>query len=298
MLEPPAGRQGPGPLPARMVDALDLSLVRRTGGIMPGEHRATQAGAGTELDRLRVYQPGDDVRHLDPAASARTGVTHVRVHVPERLMTTWIVLDVSASMAFGTADRLKADVAEGVVRVLGRLATRRGGRVALQTCGGPRPRSLAPRGGRAAGVGLERVLREGVSGDGGGDARDLGRALGRLARVARMPGFVNIVSDFRGLSGWTAPLRAVAARHSVLAVEVRDPREETLPAVGRLVLVDPESGRQVEVDTSKPLLLERYAERERADRDDVRAALRRAGVDHVVLSTAGPWLDQLGRSLR
>ena len=87
-------------------------------------------GTGTELAQLRPYQPGDDVRQLDPAASARTGVPHVRQHVPERMLTVWLAVDLSASMAFGTADRLKSDVAEGVADVVGTLAVRRGGRSA------------------------------------------------------------------------------------------------------------------------------------------------------------------------
>src|SRR3954447_12971481 len=143
----PAGRQGPGALPAGMVDALDLAMARRAAGVLPGERKAPGVGAGTELAQLRPYQPGDDVRQLDAAATARTGVPHVRLQVPERLMTTWLLLDVSPSMAFGTADRLKSDVAEGVAGVIGRLAPRRGGRVALISCGGPQPRLLPPRSG-------------------------------------------------------------------------------------------------------------------------------------------------------
>src|SRR4051812_5005078 len=135
----PAARQGPGPIAGRLVEALDFQLSRRAGGLHPGDHRSPGVGVGTELAQLRPYTPGDDVRRLDPAASARTGIPHVRLQVPERLMTTWLVLDVSPSMAFGTADRLKSDVAEGVAGGIGRLATPRGGRVALITRGGAPP---------------------------------------------------------------------------------------------------------------------------------------------------------------
>ena len=95
------------------------------------------AGTGTELAQIRPYQVGDDVRRIDAAASARTGHPHVRDYVPERTLTTWLLVDVSASMAFGTADRLKSDVADGVALVIGRLAVRRAGRVGLLTCGAP-----------------------------------------------------------------------------------------------------------------------------------------------------------------
>ncbi len=297
-LVPPAGRKGPGPIAGRLVEALDLSFARRAGGPLPGEHRAPGVGAGTELATLRGYQPGDDVRRLDASATARTGEPHVRLDVPERLVSTWVVLDVSPSMAFGTTERLKADVAEGAVRVLARLATRRGGRVAVMVCGGERELVLPPRGGRGAGAAVEGLLRAGVVPDGSGDPQALERGLSRLGRMARLPGVVVVVSDFRGPLELRRSLRSLAARHSVAAIEVRDPREAALPAVGRLRVVDPETGAQVEVDTRDRRLRERYAERERAEREAVRAELRGAGVDHVVLSTEGPWLRDLGGRLQ
>src|SRR5439155_3844842 len=140
--------QGPGPMPAGLIEALDLVVTRRVARGLPGDRRAPGVGAGTELAQLRPYQVGDDVRHIDAAATARTGEPHVRLHVPERTLTTWIVLDVSPSMAFGTAQRLKADVAEGVALVLGNLAVRRAGRVAMMTFGAGHPRLLPPRGSR------------------------------------------------------------------------------------------------------------------------------------------------------
>ena len=121
VLEPPAARQGPGPVIQPLVEALDVAVSKLVSRTLPGDRRASGVGAGTELAQLRPYQFGDDVRYIDPPASARTGQTHVRMHVPERALTTWIVLDVSPSMAFGTAKRLKADVAEGVALVFGRL---------------------------------------------------------------------------------------------------------------------------------------------------------------------------------
>jgi len=295
-LHVPAARQGPGPTPAALVDALALSLARRGAGVLPGDRLAPGVGSGTELAQLRPYQHGDDVRQLDPAASARTGIAHVRLQVPERILTTWLVLDVSASMAFGTADRLKSDVAEGVSQVVARAATRHGGRLAVFTAGGPE-RMLAPRGGPHAKIGLRRLLEEGVAVDGFAD-RGLAPVLHRVGRLTRQPGLVVVVSDFRGALDWQRPLRALAARHRLLAVEIRDPREERLEPVGRLSLVDPESGALLEVDTSRRALRERFAAAAAQERAGVATALRRAGCDHVVLSTKGDWLRELGRALR
>ena len=162
----PPGRQGPGPMQGELVEQLDLVLARRAAGVLPGERRAAGRGTGTELAQIRPYQVGDDVRRLDAAASARTGHPHVRDYVPERTLTTWLLVDVSASMAFGTADRLKSDVAEGVALVIARLAIRRAGRVGLLTTGAPAPKQLPPHSGRAQLVALHRALGAGVAPDG------------------------------------------------------------------------------------------------------------------------------------
>jgi uncharacterized protein (DUF58 family) len=238
------------------------------------------------------------VRQLDPAASARTGVPHVRLHVPERLMTAWIVLDVSPSMAFGTGLRLKSDVAAGAAALLARLAVRRGGRAGLMLCGGQQELLIAPRGGRRASAIIEHAIAEGVVADGAGDDASLGRALGRLSRLARSPGMVAVVSDFRAEDGWARPLRVIGGRHSLVAVDVSDPLEAELPSAGVLRLVDPESGRQIEADTRNAAVRERYATRERERRSAVRDELRTAGAEVVELSSGDPWLEQLGRRLR
>jgi uncharacterized protein (DUF58 family) len=296
-LTPAPGSQGPGPMPSRVVQALDLALVRRAAGVIPGEHRSPGVGSGTELAQLREYQPGDDVRQLDAAASARTGVPHVRLQVPERLMTAWIVLDVSPSMAFGTGVRLKSDVAAGAATVLARLAVRRGGRAGLILCGGDAEVVLPPRSGRRASAAIEQAIWAGVVADGAGDEGSLGRALARVSRLARSSGMVALVSDFRA-DGWGRPLRALAQRHSLVAVEVHDPRERSLPAVGTLRVVDPESGAELEVDTRDQDLRRRYAEREQRRRAAVRDELQAAGAEYLELSTDSPWLEELGRRLR
>jgi uncharacterized protein (DUF58 family) len=294
----PPGRQGPGPTPDRAVRTLDLGVARRASGLLPGERRAAGLGEGTELAQLRAYQVGDDVRMLDAAASARTGVPHVKLHVPERTLTTWLVVDVSASMAFGTAERLKSDVAEGAAGVLARLAVRRGGHVALVTAGEPRPRTLPPRSGEGALHAVRTQLAQGVAPDGHADPDGLARALrsvGRLAQHGRA--LVAVVSDFRDAHELRPPLAALGARHSVLAVEVRDPREGVLPAAGHLALVDPETGERVQVDTTRREVRERVERLERERREALRDDLRAAGAAHVTLTTEGDWLRTLGRSL-
>jgi len=284
-------------VPAEAVAPLDLALARRAAGVLPGDRRAPGSGTGTELAQLQPYEPGDDPRFIDPAASARTGVTHVRRHVPERAMTTWIVIDVSPSMAFGTGLRLKSDVAEGVAEVVGSLAVRRGGSVALVTAGAGGDFVLPPRSGRGALAVLRRSVSAGVAPDETDAPRSLSDALGRLRRLAKAPGLVVVVSDLRE-DGWERPLRGLARRHGVIAVEVTDPREASIPDVGVLTVVDPETGEQVEADTSSAALRRAYAKAEAERRATIALSLRRAGAAHVPVSTEGDWLRDLSKALR
>ena len=129
------GRPGPGPLPAALLRKVNLTVRRRIDGLLAGDHRAWATGDGTELAQVRPYTPGDDVRLIDWNVTARTGEPHVRVNVAERAVETWLLLDTSASMQFGTADRRKSDVAEGAALAIGHLATRRGNRLGIVTFG-------------------------------------------------------------------------------------------------------------------------------------------------------------------
>jgi uncharacterized protein (DUF58 family) len=290
-------RPGPGPLPDALLRALDLTIGRRVEGMLAGDYRSALLGVGTELAQVRPYEPGDDVRRIDWNVTARTRTPHVRVHLAERVMTTWLVLDASASMQFGTADRRKADVAEGVALALGHVATRRGNRLGLVTFGGAEPRTLPPRQGRAGLLGLLAGLRE-VPRPEVGEATSFDDAFRRTGAVARQRSLVAIVSDFRGPPGWRRSLLHLAGRHDVLAIEIRDPREQELPNVGELWLVDPETGRRLRVDTRSPRLRARFAAAAQTERAVLAEGFGAMGVRHAVLSTEGDWLRSLVPFLR
>ncbi len=291
-------KPGPGPLPDQLLRALDLTVVRRVEGLLSGDHRAHVLGRGTELAQVRPYVPGeDDVRDIDWNVTARTGEPHVRVQLAERVLVSWIVLDTSLSMTFGTADRRKADVAEGVALALGHIASRHGNRLGVLTFSDEEPVTLRPRQGRTALVGLLLAL-DGEQDETPRGATSLGEALRRAGAIARQQAFVAVVSDFRGPRDWRRPLLGLAGRHDVVAVEIRDPREEALPSVGTLRLVDPETGRQLRVDTSSERLRARYAEAAAAERLELARMFGALGVGHVVLSTSGDWLRTLAAFLR
>jgi uncharacterized protein (DUF58 family) len=303
--EPTPSKPGPGPVPESLLKALELTIARRVEGLLAGDHRSALLGRGTELAQVRPYVPGDDVRLIDWNVTARTTEPHVRVHLAERVLVTWIVLDTTASMAFGTAERRKADVALGATLAIGHAATIRGNRVGLVGFGGDDVRIVPPLQGRAGLVGLLLALRDGhepsagLAGNGSGSGPSpLAEALRRLGGVARQRALVVVVSDFRGERDWRRPLLQVAGRHEVVAVEVRDPREQSLEPAGTLWLVDPENGRELRVDTDDPGLRARFAEAAAEERASVVHELASAGVAHVALSTDRDWLRDLAIFVR
>jgi uncharacterized protein (DUF58 family) len=294
-------RPGPGAMPEALLRALDVSIARRMEGLLAGDFRSNLLGLGSELAMVRPYVAGDDVRRIDWNVTARTNEPHVRVDLAERVLVTWLVLDTSPSMQFGTADRRKADVAEGVAIAFGHLATRRGNRLGIVTFGGAEERSLPPRQGRAGLVGLLSTLRAEDGEDGRGTRAgptSLSAAIARAGALARQRSLIVLVSDFRGPREWRRPLLELAGQHDVIAVEIRDPREQELSNVGLLWLVDPETGRQLRVDTRSRRLRERFAAAASAERTEVRQTFASVGARHVVLATSGDWLRSLVVFLR
>ena len=293
-VEPTPERPGPGEMPEALLRALELTIGRRVDGLLAGDHRSALLGRGSELAQMRPYVPGDDVRLIDWNVTARTRVPHVRAHLAERVLVTWVVLDRTPSMAFGTADRRKDDVALGVALALGHAASVRGNRVGLVAFGQGPPAPLPPRQGRTGLVGVWSALHE----DGDGVAPGLAGALAGVGAAARQRALVALVSDFRGPLDWQARLLDLAGRHDILAVEIRDPREGVLEDVGEVWFADPETGERVRVDTSDLRLRQRFAEAAADERRTVATALARVGASHVVLSTHGDWLRELAVHLR
>ena len=281
-------KPGPGPMPEALLRALDLTIGRRIQGILAGDFRSAALGQGAELAQMRLYEPGDDVRQIDWNLTARTGQAHVRVQVAERMLTSWVLLDTSPSMRFGTADRRKADVAEGVAVAMGHVATRRGNALGVLTFGDAAPRTVMPSQGRRGMLGLLTALR--AEEQAGNGATSFGEVLGRINRMGRHGNLVVVVSDFRGDSSWRLPLLELTARHTVIAAEIRDPREQEIPDVGEVWMTDPETGRSLRVDTGRREIRERFAQAAAGERADVARLLTESGARHVVLSTAGDWL--------
>jgi uncharacterized protein (DUF58 family) len=281
-------------------------ISRKLEGLLHGDHLGLLPGHGSERAESREYRLGDDVRRMDWAVTARTSVPHVSDLIADRELTTYAVVDLTASMNFGTHTWEKRDLALAATTAFGVLTTRLGSRFGLTVVQGTGSRSgvteLPPRGGRDSLRHALRVLAatpraaEGSRSAGESATQPLNTALEQLGRRGLRRGLVVVVSDLLGdPQTWSRSMRALTGRHQVLVVEIRDPREMTLPSVGVLALTDPETGAQLEVDTRSAGLRERFAEAANAQRAAVALALRQARAGHLVLSTDSNWLLDVAR---
>ena len=299
----PAGPTStPGPLlpgpplaPEAAARRLNLEVARRLDGLLHGDHPGFLPGPGSEPAEARAYSPGDDVRRIDWAVTARTGQAHVRSTVAERELETTLLVDLSASMSFGTANAEKRDVALALSAAFLHLTSRPGDRTGALTLTGEGLRVLPARSGRAASVGtLTALLRTPRS---TGPGPGLAHALTALSARPRRRGLTVVVGDLlQPVGEWARPLRLLALRHDVIVCQVVDRRELRLPAAGVLSLVDPATGRQLQVRTT-PKVRERYAEAARARAGEQAAAVRAAPAGHLVVHTEHDWLPQLARFL-
>ncbi|NNM45466.1 DUF58 domain-containing protein [Knoellia koreensis] len=286
--------------PERAFQALDLVVRRRLDGLLQGEHAGLRLGAGTEPEEVVRYRPGeDDVRRIDWNVTARSMDPHVWRPQAQHELDTWVLVDETASMDFGTVTAEKRDVAAWVTGAIGLLADGPGNRVGIAHLTDDGIRWDAPLPGR---VTARRALRRQTSPHRGPTENvDLAHAIGALERRQRRSGLRVVVSDFVEPDGdtdrplrWEPALRRLAARHDVVVVEISDPRELELPDLGHLVLTDPETGRQREVYTS-PALRCRYAAAAAQHRAAVAEGVRATGAGHVALRTDTDWVSDLAR---
>ena len=268
---------------------LELRVTRKLDGLLQGDYRGLIPGHGSELGETRVYQPGDDVRRIDWNVTARTQEPHIRESIADRELETWVCVDQSASLDFGTTEIEKRDLALQAVAAIGFLTARVGNRFGAVLVEPDRIVEVPARQGRDHLMSILNRLQNAPRRD-GRETSDLASGIRRLMSPGHRRGLAVVVSDLLAPEGWDREIARVALRHDVLVIELIDPRELELPNVGTLALVDPETGRLREVNTRSTKLRTRYADAAREQREAHARAIRGAGADHLVLRTDSDWL--------
>jgi uncharacterized protein (DUF58 family) len=285
---------------AEMLRSLELTVTRKLDGALHGQYQGITPGHGSEIGESRMYQIGDDVRRIDWAVTARTRELYVRDQIADRDLEGWLIVDVSAPMRFSTVGPEKASIALGAAASVGFLTARNQNRLGAVLVSGTDLKTFPPRPGKPQVRAILHALSMPPDAKGRGKA-DLTAALQRVGAVSRRRGFVTVISDFltpqAEPDGWQRALGVLALRNEVLCVEIVDPRELDLPAVGYLALNDPATGHVREVQMTESLRA-RYRAAAEQQRATIRDSIRRAGADHLLLSTDGDWVAALIQHVR
>ena len=268
--------------------------MRRLDGLLQGDYRTLFRGAGLDLADLREYQHHDDVRHIDWNVTARLQQPYVRQFTEDRELTAWFLVDLSASVDFGSNDLTKRTVAREFVGVLARLLTRHGNRVGAILYGTEVDTVLPAGNGRLHVLNLLQRMgqRPEQSAAGATNLRDL---LVAAQGVVKRRSSVFVISDFISAPGWEKALAQLAMRHEVTAVRLFDPLEMELPDLGLVTMRDAESGEQLVVDTHDRGFRARFAAAAEQREATLLAGLARGGVDTLELATDDNLLDAILR---
>lgn len=273
---------------------LEWTVLRRLDGLLQGDYRTLLRGFGLDFAGLREYQHEDDVRYIDWNVTARMDTPYVRQFSEDRDMNAWFLVDLSPSSDFGSSRVNKRDLSTQFVALLARLLSQHGNRTGAMIYGSTVDTIIPPRCDRRHVLHLlHRMRHRPILGAVGPTRLDV--LLHRAAETLKRRSAVFLVSDFISEPGWEKPLAQLAQRHDVVAVQVSDPLEQTLPDLGLITMEDPETGEQLFVDTSDKGFRSRF-EALATERDEaLRRTFGRLGVDVLKLATDQSLLDNLVR---
>jgi hypothetical protein len=268
---------------------LELRTRRLVESSFAGQYQSVFKGRGMNFEEVRPYSPGDEIRAIDWNVTARTGEPYIKKFTEEREMTVMIVLDVSASGNFGSVHESKRELAAEVAAILAFSAIHNNDKVGLLLFSDRVELFIPPKKGRHH---ILRLIREMLYFDPKGRGTDLARALEYMNKLITRRAVVFVISDFF-TGDFTRPLTVSARRHDMVALPIVDPAEEELPDVGVILLEDPETGEQIEVDTSRRAISRNYADLSALRTKELASMFGSRGIDMVSLRTDKDYLPVL-----
>ena len=298
----------------KKIRQIEIRTNRLVSETLAGQYHSVFKGQGMNFDEVREYQPGDEVRSIDWNVTARMNHPFVKKFVEERELTLMLLVDVSGSGRFGSRGQSKRELAAEIASVLAFSAIRNNDKVGLILFSDEVEKFIPPRKGRRH---VLRVIREVLFFEPQRHGTDLNEALEFLLRVTPHRAIAVLISDFIGspalageragklrpqmlllesLAQASSPmLRHANRRHDLVAVQITDPYELELPALGRLVLQDAETGEIVEVNTGDARKRGAFSQRQQKSQAELSRLFRSAGIDAIQLRTDQPYAAELGK---
>jgi uncharacterized protein (DUF58 family) len=272
----------------RKIRRIEITTSKLVTDILSGQYESVFKGRGIEFDEVREYQPGDEIRAIDWNVTARMGHPFIKKYVEERQMTVMILLDASASSYFGTAKRLKSELAAEVSAVLAFSAIQNKDRVGLIIFTDRIEKFVPPRKGLSH---VLRVIREALYFKPKGRGTDIAGALRYLDGITSRRVVAFVISDFFA-KDYRKALSIANKKHDVVAITITDPRELDLPNVGLLELQDAESGSTFLVDSSNDVVRRKYSAKSRAMIEARGKIFSAVSMDHIDIRTDKPYIEE------
>ena len=273
------------------IKAIQIRTRHLVDDVFAGEYQSAFKGRGLEFEEVREYLPGDDVRTIDWNVTARTGRTFIKTYRDERELTVVFAVDVSASSRFGTLRKFKNEVAAEIAALLAYTALKNNDKVGLVIFSDHVEHYIPAKKGRGH---IWRIIREILTYQSTSRATDLTVPVDFLNRVIKRRAVTFLLSDFQD-DGFQAPLRTMARRHDLIAVQIQDKREMELPNIGFLELEDAETGETILIDTSDQPMRDAFAKGARKGREDTARFFRSAGIGLIQVSTHENYVDPIVR---
>ena len=270
----------------RKIEIRTKGLVNNVFG---GEYHSAFKGQGIEFSEVRPYQVGDDIRSIDWNVSARMGETYVKIFEEEREQTVMLAVDVSGSNNFGSHGKFKREIAAEICAIVAFSAIQNSDKVGLLLFSDRIELFVPPKKGKRH---VLRLIRDLFAHERQSRRTSIRSAVEHLIHVLRRHSVVLLISDFID-DGFEKPLRALARRHDVVAVHLKDPREREMPSVGLVELTDAESGDTLVVDTGSARVRDAFAAKAKLHEQGLDDLFRRIQMDRVEIDTAAGYIDPL-----
>ncbi len=273
----------------KKVRKIEIKTRGLSNQLFSGEYHTAFKGRGMAFSEVREYQSGDDVRLIDWNVTARSGDAYIKVFEEERELTTMLLVDVSGSKIFGTGDQSKKDLITELSAVISFSAIQNNDKVGVIFFSDKVEKYIPPKKGKSH---ILRIIRELIEFEPESKKTDIGAALEFFTSVVKKRAIVFLMSDFISPE-FNNPLRIVAKRHDLIAVRLFDDKENHLPNIGLVNIIDSESGKTMWVDTSDKKTIAKF-EKERSDyNSNLESLLMKNKVDIINLKTEDSYIIPL-----
>ena len=273
----------------RKVRRIEIRTKKLVNDVFSGEYHSIFKGRGMEFEEVREYQPGDDIRIIDWNVTARYGYPFVKKFTEERELTVMLLVDASSSGEFGTAQRMKGEIAAELCSVLAFSAIKNNDKVGMIIFTDKIEKYVAPKKGSSH---VLRLIREVLYFKPEHQRTDINCALEFLGRIIKRRCVVFLVSDFLS-TGYEKRLSVANKRHDVVAIKIVDPREVELPNAGFIELEDTETGEQILIDTKDSRVRKSFQDYAMTEQTNLDMTFRSMDLDNIQIVTDRSYVEPL-----